>query len=205
MNVGAALTSLLLMTILIPADATVEPASEYPSRTVTSQGASTGEAGVDIGGTVAPHSPNVVSVIHAPALPSRGAEILVRVVFREGANESSAILAYCRVENYACARPSIMERTSDGAYQGAISWSEEFFAGVTHVGYRIIVGFANGSYENSPLANWPYTPQPLNGTEARYYIYDLPPEVRNASSAPIGLGLLAVLVLVKTTLPHRRS
>lgn len=156
-----------------------------------------------------PHSDSVIRAEPFASLPHewvqadevpRGSDVKVYVTVRDAVQLDSLRLVYCRAEGYLCAPPLAMQPGQGSTWTGIIPWDRpdenrpaRFWKGVTHVGYNLTLIHSNGTFEFSPVENFPDTP-PGFPSDGKYYFYTLSPEPKKPIPGfPIGGVLLAAL------------
>lgn len=143
-----------------------------------------------------PHSANVRTIWWDPSNPQRDQAVNVHLLLYDGRNVSQVLLIQCRVQSYACKQPVVMTRAADAArYDASVAWDASFMRGVTQAGYQVLLKYANGTEEKSPVMDWPSRPVDLPPEAGFYYYYSLPPEPGD-SPAPAFLGVLAAVTVL---------
>lgn len=158
----------------------------------------------------APHSDSVAGASHEPTAPNRGEDVRITLFIRHNATTDHVRLTYCRVQNYACARPLNMSVLRHGTWIATIPWNQpdeyrfaDFWKGVTDVGYNFTLFHPDGRQETSPTVHYPSDPGGL-APDSHYYFYKLPPDPKGKAPA-LDAAMLLVAILAAVCVARRRA
>lgn len=141
------------------------------------------------------HSEHVAAFLWEPQHPARGEAVHAQATLVSADGVQDVLLRVCRVQNYACRAPVAMTAGPDATYKADVPWDRRFYEGVTTQGFAVVLRYANGSTEESPVRDWP-GPAGLPEGAGIYYFLTLPPAAKAPSSAaPVVLLALLGLAL----------
>lgn len=150
---------------------------------------------------------SIISVIHAPTMPSQGTDVNVQVTFNDDSNVSTIRIQYCSLTPiYSCHSTQYsMTEIGSNLWSGNFTVTEE--SGT--IGFELIISLTNGSTitapDSSDFLGYDNIVEPITGFF--YFSIDIT-ESTNTAPMNVSIGEIAIIfssIIMIRTISQRRK